>query len=141
MSAAASQPKTVGRFQVINLLGKGGHGAVYFAHDPQLQRPVALKTVRLEKQSPEAIKALNEEARTISQLQHPNIVTLYDMVQEGGHQYMVLEYVEGQTLAQKIAGVMVVSGKPWISRGRFWMVWPTHMPKISCIAISNPPIS
>ena len=84
MSAAASQPKTVGRFQVINLLGKGGHGAVYFAHDPQLQRPVALKTVRLEKQSPEAIKALNEEARTISQLQHPNIVTLYDLVQEGG---------------------------------------------------------
>ncbi|MGL5986549.1 MAG: protein kinase domain-containing protein [Burkholderiales bacterium] len=107
MSAAASQPKTVGRFQVINLLGKGGHGAVYFAHDPQLQRPVALKTVRLEKQSPEAIKALNEEARTISQLQHPNIVTLYDLVQEGGLQYMVLEYVEGQTLAQKIAGVML----------------------------------
>ena len=107
MPAAAAQPKNVGRFQIIKLLGKGGHGAVYFAHDPQLQRPVALKTVRLEKQSADAIKALNEEARTISQLQHPNIVTLYDLVQEGGQQYMVLEYVEGQTLAQKMAGVIV----------------------------------
>lgn len=107
MPAAAVPPKNVGRFQIIKLLGKGGHGAVYFAHDPQLQRPVALKTVRLEKQSADAIKALNEEARTISQLQHPNIVTLYDLVQEGGQQYMVLEYVEGQTLAQKMAGVIL----------------------------------
>lgn len=104
MAVASALPKNVGRFQVIKLLGKGGHGAVYFAHDPQLQRPVALKTVRLEKQAPQALQALVEEARTVSKLQHPNIVTVYDLVPEGNQQYMVLEYVEGKTLEQLLTG-------------------------------------
>ena len=65
MAAVAAYPKNVGRFQVIKLLGKGGHGAVYFAHDPQLQRPVALKTVRVDRQSPQALQALIAEARTV----------------------------------------------------------------------------
>ena len=104
MAAVAAYPKNVGRFQVIKLLGKGGHGAVYFAHDPQLQRPVALKTVRVDRQSPQALQALIAEARTVSSLQHPNIVTVYDLVQDEGQQYMVLEYVEGQTLAQMLKG-------------------------------------
>lgn len=104
MAAVAAHPKNVGRFQVIKLLGKGGHGAVYFAHDPQLQRPVALKTVRVDRQSPQALQALTAEARTVSSLQHPNIVTVYDLVQDAGQQYMVLEYVEGQTLAQLLKG-------------------------------------
>ena len=102
--ATATLPRRVGRFQIIKLLGKGGQGAVYFAHDPQLQRPVALKTIRLEKQTPQALQALVDEARTVSSLQHRNIVTVYDLVQEEGQQYMVMEYVEGRTLAQMLTG-------------------------------------
>lgn len=102
--AQATQPKQVGRYQIIKLLGKGGQGAVYFAHDPKLQRPVALKTVRLDRQSPEAKEALLIEARTVSQVQHRNIVTLYDVIEQDDSLYLVFEYVEGQPLSQLLRG-------------------------------------
>ncbi|WP_137938705.1 serine/threonine protein kinase [Chitinivorax sp. B] len=100
--ADVGMPAKVGRYQLIRLLGKGGQGAVYFAHDPQLQRPVAIKTIRLERQSQQATQALLDEARIVSQVQHPNIVTLYDMLEQGDKWYLVFEYVEGETLAQRL---------------------------------------
>lgn len=95
----SAQPKQVGRYRVSQLLGKGVFGAVYLAQDPQLQRPVALKTVSVGLQSPETAKALLDEARTISQVQHPNIVTLYDVLEQDRQIYLIFEYVEGQLLS------------------------------------------
>lgn len=97
--AEAAQPTQVGRYQISKLLGKGRQGAVYLARDPQLQRPVALKTVNVERQSAVATAALLDEVRTISQVQHPNIVTLYDVLEQDSQIYLVFEYVEGGLLS------------------------------------------
>ena len=92
--------KKIGRFEIIHELGRGMQGVVYLAHDPQLGRQVAIKTLRAG--SAQRVDRLLSEARIASNLQHPNIVTLYDA---GGHDdmpYLVYAYVEGSTLAQLI---------------------------------------
>jgi len=76
---------------------------VYLAEDPRLQRRVAIKTVLLGERREQEIQTLLAEARTVSRLQHPNIVTLYDAGEENGVPYLVFEFVEGDTLAKLIA--------------------------------------
>lgn len=87
----------IGRFEILSELGKGGQGAVYLAYDPQLDRRVAIKTLRKLGQQTEQ---LTHEARIVSKLQHPNIITLYDSGEDQGAPYLVYAYVEGKTLAQ-----------------------------------------
>ncbi|OGS92424.1 MAG: serine/threonine protein kinase [Gallionellales bacterium GWA2_60_18] len=89
----------IGRFEIVGELGKGGQGAVYLAHDPQLGRQVAIKTLRNLGRDTER---LLHEARIVSKLQHPNIVALYDAGEYQGSPYLVYAYIEGQTLAQKL---------------------------------------
>ncbi len=90
---------TIGRFQIIKQLGSGGQGTVYQAHDPQLNRTVAIKTLRkLEHQA----ELLLNEAQLVSQLNHPNIVTLYDAGEHENIPYLVYAYIEGQTLGAYI---------------------------------------
>ena len=103
---AAVAPNTaqrhLGRFEIIRVLGKGVQGTVYLARDPHLGRDVAVKTLRIEHMNAssrsERVRALLDEARIVSKLQHPNIVTLYDAGEEDGNPYLVFEYVEGLTL-------------------------------------------
>ena len=92
--------KTIGRFEVIRELGRGAQGVVFLASDPQLGRRVAIKT--LQPGSTQLTNRLLQEARIVSQLQHPNIVTLYDAGEEGDVPYLVYAYVEGLTLDQLI---------------------------------------
>lgn len=87
----------IGRFKILSELGKGGQGAVYLAHDPRLDRQVAIKTLRKLGNKTEQ---LTREARIVSKLQHPNIIALYDSGEYQGAPYLVYAYVEGQTLAQ-----------------------------------------
>ena len=87
----------VGRFEILKELGKGGHGAVYLAYDPQLDRQVAIKTLRKLHHKTEQ---LTREARIVSKLQHPNIITLYDSGEHHGSAYLVYAYIKGNTLAQ-----------------------------------------
>lgn len=89
----------IGRFEVLRELGKGGQGAVYLAYDPQLDRQVAIKTLRNLGRNAEP---LVREARVVSKLQHPNIIPLYDAGEHQGCPYLVYAYIEGQTLAQKL---------------------------------------
>ncbi len=83
----------IGRFNILRELGRGGQGAVYLAHDPQLDRQVAVKTLRKSEQ-------LVHEAHIVSRLQHPNIIALYDSGEHLGSPYLVYAYVEGETLDQ-----------------------------------------
>lgn len=90
--------RTIGRFEVEKLLGEGGQGRVYLARDPHLGRQVAIKVIAIDAIS----EGLVEEARIVANLRHPNIVTLFDAGEHEGEPYLVFEYVEGVTLAQKI---------------------------------------
>jgi serine/threonine protein kinase len=99
-SAFLMPAKTIGRFEIIHELGRGAQGVVYLARDPQLGRQVAIKTWRADS-SRETGKLLRE-ARIASNLQHPNIVPVYDAGEHGGMPYLVYAYVEGSTLAKLI---------------------------------------
>ena len=91
-------PDYIGRFKIIKELGKGSQGIVYLASDNQLERNVAIKTIQIEKITPKIKQQLLKEARTIAKLQHPNIITLYEMDEHLGTPYLVFEYVDGQSL-------------------------------------------
>ena len=92
------------RYDVKGKIGQGGLGDVYLAHDSQLGRDVALKRVRPpedNQQSHEALEAdLLREARTLSALQHPNIVTIYDVGSDEQGSFVVMELLKGETLDQ-----------------------------------------
>lgn len=94
----------IGRFAIRRELGKGAQGMVYLAQDTHLDRPVALKSMHAAEGGNRLrnLKGLLDEARLVSRLQHPNIVTLYDAVEESGVPYLVFEYVEGRTLGQTL---------------------------------------
>ncbi len=99
--------KNLGRYQITGSLGKGAMGHVYKGIDPAINRPVALKTIRLDfVNDPEEMEELKErlfrEAQAAGKLSHPNIVTIYDVGSEGHLQYIAMEYLEGQTLEEMI---------------------------------------
>jgi len=101
--AASDGIKNLGRYQVTSVVGKGAMGLVYKAIDPAINRPVALKTIRLDfVDDPEEMAELKErlfrEAQAAGKLSHPNIVTIYDVGSEGHLQYIAMEFLEGQTL-------------------------------------------
>jgi CHASE2 domain-containing sensor protein/tRNA A-37 threonylcarbamoyl transferase component Bud32 len=92
-----------GRYKIIEVLGKGGMGTVYKGLDPVLDRPVALKTLRLDfafshSEMSELKQRLMQEAKAAGKLSHPNIVTIYDVGEEAGLQYIAMEYLSGYTL-------------------------------------------
>ncbi len=94
-------PERIGRYILRSQLGSGGFAEVYLAHDEQLGRNVALKMARLDKhRTPAEIELFIQEARTSAKLQHPGIVSLYDVGSYQGRPYMVLEYIRGRSLAQ-----------------------------------------
>jgi len=103
--AAAMTGTTLGHYRLESLLGRGGMGLVYRATDTRLGRTVALKIVRPElASSPDARKRLWREAKAASALKHPNIVTVYDAGNDGGRDFLAMEFVEGETLAGRMAG-------------------------------------
>jgi formylglycine-generating enzyme required for sulfatase activity len=94
--------ETVGRYQVRRPLGRGGMGQVYLARDVVLGRSVALKIVGLARGSPLSTEQFLHEARAIARLNHPNIVQLYDFGEYKGGFYLALEYIEGDTLRERV---------------------------------------
>ncbi|HEX8150736.1 MAG TPA: UvrD-helicase domain-containing protein [Pyrinomonadaceae bacterium] len=99
-------PRTnVAHYRIMEALGAGGMGAVYKAYDEKLQRVVALKLLPPEfTQHEDRRRRFLQEARAASILNHPHILTVYEFGEDGGHPYMAMEYVEGETLRQKIKG-------------------------------------
>ena len=89
------------RFTVLSLIGEGGMGEVYRARDERLERIVALKVLRFRFAAGEADR-LEREARTISSLSHPRICALHDLETDGGQLCLVMEYIEGETLADRL---------------------------------------
>ena len=93
----------LGPYEILNPIGKGGMGEVYRARDTRLDRVVAVKVLGADAAlSAQARPRFEREARTISQLSHPHICALYDVGQHGGTEYLVMELLEGETLAARI---------------------------------------
>ena len=94
--------KKLGRYDLIRVLGKGAMGLVYEGRDPNLDRRVAIKTIRVENLSDEAAAEyevrFRTEARSAARLQHPNIVSVYDSDRDIDIAYLVMEYVQGEDL-------------------------------------------
>jgi len=94
-------PKTVGKYQVLGTVGRGGMGEVFKAYQPDLHRHVAIKTLLSgEQASEEFLQRFHREARMAAMLAHPNIVPIYDIGAEGKLHYIVMEYVEGRSFKQ-----------------------------------------
>jgi Tol biopolymer transport system component len=94
----------LGPYEIQTLVGSGGMGEVYRARDTRLDRTVAVKVLKASlAHDPEFRERFEREARVISQLNHPNICTLHDVGQEGAIDFLVMEYVEGETLAARLA--------------------------------------
>jgi serine/threonine protein kinase len=94
----------LGPYQVNELLGKGGMGEVYLAHDTRLGRKVAIKGLPAEPtRNAEHVRRFEQEAKAASALNHPNILTIYDFGAEGDQCYIAMEFVEGRTLRNYIA--------------------------------------
>ncbi|HYC89051.1 MAG TPA: protein kinase [Thermoanaerobaculia bacterium] len=94
----------LGRYEIRSLIGAGGMGEVYLAHDPELQRPVALKVLGDAVRADEELRRrLEHEARAASALNHPNILTVYDIGQLGDERFIATEYVDGVTLRQRMS--------------------------------------
>jgi serine/threonine protein kinase/Flp pilus assembly protein TadD len=101
---ALSQGVMVGRYCIIKPLGSGGMGDVYLAEDKELNRRVALKFLSVMLGSDDTCKArFTREAQTAAKLNHPNIVTIYEVGEIRGRPFMAMEYVEGQSLKELIA--------------------------------------
>jgi serine/threonine protein kinase len=94
--------QNIGKFEIRRLLGKGAQSSVYLAYDPDLEREVAIKTLRFARKNAAQNQALLNEARTVSKLRHANIVPIFEAGEQDGDPYLVFEYIEGRTLAELI---------------------------------------
>src|SRR5438132_1185921 len=91
--------QTLGHFRILSQLGKGGMGEVYLAEDQSLRRKVALKLLPREfSRHQDSLRRFEQEARAASALNHPNIVTIYEIGQAGDTHFMAAEFVDGGTL-------------------------------------------
>ena len=90
--------QTVGKYQVLDRIGRGGMGTVYRAIDETLHREVAIKVLNAELNDPEVAKRFRAEAITVARLSHPGIATIYELFQHDGQWLMVMEFVRGETL-------------------------------------------
>lgn len=121
----------VGRYRVLQSLGEGGSSNVYLAEDTLMRRKVALKLLRRRDSDLRRTRHFEREARCASLLNHPNVVTVYDVGSDGDLQYIASEYVEGETLrarmqrgpmtiaeavdvAGAIAGALVAAHEAWL---------------------------
>ena len=92
-----------GRYEILRTIGDGGMSRVYLAHDAILNRDVAIKVLHYDFANEEELKRrFQREALSATSLVHPHIVDIFDVGEDGEHHYLVMEYVEGQTLKQFI---------------------------------------
>lgn len=101
----------VGNIHILELIGEGGMGDVYVGFDEKLERKVALKAIRQDRLDSENRARLLAEARVLSRLDHPHICRIYEYLEEGDHQFLVLELIAGQELRQAVEAGLDTAAK------------------------------
>jgi len=94
---------TVGRYRITSVLGEGGMGVVYAAHDDRLERPVAIKTLRADTADHSSRERLQREARAAARVNHPSICQLYELGEDEGEIFLAMELLQGESLAQRLS--------------------------------------
>jgi serine/threonine protein kinase len=98
--------KTIGKYKIVSLLGRGGMAEVFKAYQASLDRFVALKLMHnFLAEDPDFFERFAREARNVAALRHPNIIQIHDFDREGASSYMVMEYIEGGTLKERITAL------------------------------------
>ena len=101
--AAPWAGRRIGNYQFVSMIGAGGMGEVYRARDTRLEREVAIKILPEDfSNDPERVSRFRREAQLLASLNHPNIAAIYDLEEEGGSLFLILELVEGETLAERL---------------------------------------
>src|SRR5436305_5371385 len=96
---AVAIPKKIGKYDVLDVVGKGGMGVVYRAKDPFLDRMVAIKIMTISYADyPDLLQRFYREAKATANLQHPNIVTVYELGEHEGSPYLAMQFLEGASL-------------------------------------------
>ncbi|MCX5865152.1 MAG: protein kinase, partial [Deltaproteobacteria bacterium] len=100
-------PQTIGRYRIIRQIGLGAMGEVYLAQDELIHRKVAIKSLRLDRVTNEhnrqkAIESLLHEARIVGNLNHSHITAIYDIGEQDGATYIVMEYIDGKNIKELI---------------------------------------
>jgi serine/threonine protein kinase len=108
MNPQTVNPQTIGSYQIVGELGRGGMGVVYRGRDPAIGRPVAIKVIRVDagatlEQGAELRQRLIQEASSAGILSHPGIVTIYQLGEEGPDVFVVMEFVKGDSLHQMLS--------------------------------------
>ena len=104
---AQLQPETIGKYRIVEPIGRGGMGMIFKAHDPILDRLVAVKVISLEVEVSDDLRArFFREAKACAKLNHPNIVTVHDMGEDAGRLFIVMELLQGEELRQIIKADM-----------------------------------
>ena len=112
----------IGRYKIVRELGRGAMGVVYHAIDPNIGRPVAIKTIQLGGRDAAEQDRMRErlfrEARSAGILSHPGIVTIYDVEQQDALAYIAMEYVDGPTLDQVLSEQAMSSARMFTVLGQ-----------------------
>jgi eukaryotic-like serine/threonine-protein kinase len=107
---ATSKPKKLGKYEVLDIVGRGSVGVVYKAIDPGIGRVVAIKMMTVGfADYPKLLKRFYREAQSAGKLQHPNIVTIYDLGDQDGNPYLVMEFLKGEDLGSIISARRPIS--------------------------------
>ena len=95
---------TISHYRIISKIGAGGMGEVYLAHDTKLDRKVAIKFLHEElSRDPDKLKRFIQEAKAASALNHPNILTVYEIGEVDGKNYIATELIDGKTLREQLS--------------------------------------
>ena len=136
---ALSPGTLVGPYEIVDPLGAGGMGEVYRARDSRLKRTVAIKVLAGHVSADLEFRSRFErEARAIAALNHPHICTLYDIGRHDGIDFLVMEHLEGQTLATRLATGTLPFGKHWRLPSTLHGRWMAPTGRASCTGTSNP---
>ena len=119
----------LGRFEIIREIGKGAMGVVYLAHDPRIDRKIAIKMIAIPPgvspaEAREARHRFVREAQAAGRLTHPNIITIYDVVEESDRSYIAMEYIDGETLESHTKpGALLPFDKVLRLMTQAWIEW------------------